>query len=285
MSLFGQRVTLGIFAPDLASPLIAPRTATVAGAVEFADVAQHDIVGDGFAVVNGDFDLGGDTILYRVTDHRFDRFAAVPGFNGFAISDADGTVPPIAGVSIRDGTNTLGLPADRIFFNDDAVHVDVGGLAFGIGDGVTLALLFGAEGDPSPTAEALFVARLYTATFGRDPDPGGLNFWIAAAPGLGGRAAVAAAFADSREFEDRFGGLDALTPDAFVGQLYRNILGREGEPEGVAFWAGAIERGVIDEADALASFAVSAENVANTPGFESIALNLGTGEWTILALL
>ncbi len=102
---------------------------------------------------------------------------------------------------------------------------------------------------------------------------------------FGVEGAVADAFATSPEFEEHFGGLDALTPEEFVRALYRNILGREGEEAGVAFWTGVMEDGLLDEAAALAAFAESPENVERTESFESIALNVGTGDWSILAPL
>ena len=69
-------------------------------------------------------------------------------------------------------------------------------------------------------------------------------------------------FLGSPEFQSRFGAM----PDsgAFVDQLYPNVLGRAGEAEGRAFWAGVLDRGAASRAEVLVGFSESAENKAGT---------------------
>ncbi len=85
-------------------------------------------------------------------------------------------------------------------------------------------------------------------------------------------------FTESPEFEASYGQLDQ---DGFIRQLYRNVLGREGEEGGVAFWNGQMDAGMT-RGTVLLRFAESPENIANS-GTTSPALgefNEGrTGAW------
>jgi hypothetical protein len=99
------------------------------------------------------------------------------------------------------------------------------------------------------------ITRLYLGTFTRLPDFAGWQFF--AREVISGRqnlAQVAAQFAISSEFVARYGQLS--DPD-FVRQLYRNILGREAEPEGVTFWTGELAR--LGRGGMLLAFTESAE--------------------------
>jgi hypothetical protein len=112
-----------------------------------------------------------------------------------------------------------------------------------------------------PTGSAEDVSRLYSATLGRGADLAGLQFWAGQIDnGHVPLSQVANAFAASPEFIQSFG---TLTDDAFVQQLYQNVLHRAGDQGGLAFWdsdlAGGDSRG-----DVANSFAQSAENRAAT---------------------
>jgi hypothetical protein len=74
---------------------------------------------------------------------------------------------------------------------------------------------------------------------------------------------IAAAFAGSGEFQERYG---SLSNQAFVEQLYRFCLNREGDPGGVAGWVAALNSGT-SRASVLLSFSESAEHVALTAPF------------------
>jgi hypothetical protein len=113
--------------------------------------------------------------------------------------------------------------------------------------------------DADPAAQ---VVRLYEAALDRLPDQSGLNFWIGAVQGGQPLSALASGFLGSPEFASRFGG--AADNGAFVDRLYLNVLGRAGEAEGRAFWAGTLDGGVGTRADVLAAFSESAENKAGT---------------------
>jgi Ca2+-binding RTX toxin-like protein len=111
-----------------------------------------------------------------------------------------------------------------------------------------------------PDQQALIIARLYDATFKRLPDVGGLTGWVNALKGGTSQEAIAAAFAGSAEFQATFG---ALSNQAFVEQLYRFCLNREGDAGGIAGWVNALNTGT-SRASVLLGFSESAEHVALT---------------------
>jgi Ca2+-binding RTX toxin-like protein len=111
-----------------------------------------------------------------------------------------------------------------------------------------------------PDQQALIIARLYDATFKRLPDVGGLTGWVNALKGGASVTDIAAAFAGSAEFQATFG---ALSNQAFVEQLYRFCLNREGDAGGIAGWVNALNNGT-SRASVLLGFSESAEHVALT---------------------
>lgn len=117
-----------------------------------------------------------------------------------------------------------------------------------------------AAGLWTPDQEALTIARLYDATFDRLPDPSGLAAWVAALDGGVSIASIAANFASSTEFQQRYG-----TPSnqAFVEQLYRFCLDREGDAGGVQNWVDAINGG-LSRAAVLLQFSEGAEHILLT---------------------
>ena len=105
------------------------------------------------------------------------------------------------------------------------------------------------------------VARLYAAGFGRQPDQEGFQFWMDEyTSGRWTFPAMAGFFVESTEFVSTYQELDNL---AFVQQIYRNVLGREGDAEGIDFWTGQVNSG-ITRAAILMRFAESPENVTRT---------------------
>jgi hypothetical protein len=84
------------------------------------------------------------------------------------------------------------------------------------------------------------LTRLYLAAFGRNPDTAGLTYWVGARWGGRGLVSIAEHFTRSAEFQRRYGALD---DDAFVTQLYRNVLGRDPDPSGRAHWTAKLAAG------------------------------------------
>lgn len=108
-----------------------------------------------------------------------------------------------------------------------------------------------------PDAEAQVIARLYDATLDRLPDAPGLAGWVALYEGGMSLTQIAGAFVDSAEFQARYG---TLSNQAFVEQLYRFCLNREGEPAGVAAWVSQLNNGAA-RASVVIGFSESAEHV------------------------
>ncbi len=97
-----------------------------------------------------------------------------------------------------------------------------------------------AQSDPIRPEEGQ-VVRLYRSALGRHPDPDGYRYWVTSRIEGLPLAAVADSFLAGREFERRFGGgSDAI----FVERVYRNVLGRLGDPDGAAYWGGQLGAGL-----------------------------------------
>lgn len=100
--------------------------------------------------------------------------------------------------------------------------------------------------------------RMYEAAFDRTPDSNGLSFWIKAMDAGRSLHDVATGFVNSAEFASIYG--NAPSNGQFVDKLYHNVLGRDGEAGGVAYWNGRLDSGA-SKAEVLAGFSESAENV------------------------
>ena len=134
--------------------------------------------------------------------------------------------------------------------------------------------------------EARTVAYLYEAGLDRDGaiDLPGLNFWIDAREAGLSEEDVAFEFLASGEFETAFG--DALDPadpaylsdGALVGRLYENVLEREGDEAGVAFWTDQLADGNISRGELLLAFAESPENMAGSAYVETL-VEIAPGDW------
>lgn len=101
-------------------------------------------------------------------------------------------------------------------------------------------------------------ARLYNAAMDRRPDAEGLAFWTNSLDQGHSLDTLARGFMASPEWQARYG-----VPDnkAFVELLYKNVLDRPGEAEGVAFWTANLDAGRAERAGTVVGFSESAENV------------------------
>jgi hypothetical protein len=102
--------------------------------------------------------------------------------------------------------------------------------------------------------------RLYRAAFDRVPDGPGIGYWIGLMDRGVDPALVAGAFMESIEFKARYG--TGLSDADYIGKLYRNVLHRDGDPAGQAFWTGLLQRGAATRAQVLAAFSDGAEGKA-----------------------
>ncbi len=103
--------------------------------------------------------------------------------------------------------------------------------------------------------------RLYNAAFARFPDADGLKYWIDQfSSGRNTRRVVAQSFLGSAEFTVKYG--SNVSDETYVNNLYKNVLGRDADTEGLNYWVGNLSSGLETRYEALLGFAESAENKA-----------------------
>ena len=101
--------------------------------------------------------------------------------------------------------------------------------------------------------------RLYNAAFARFPDADGLKYWIDEfSSGRNTRRVVAQSFLGSSEFTEKYG--SNVSDETYVNNLYKNVLGRDADAEGLNYWVGNLSSGIETRYEALLGFAESAEN-------------------------
>lgn len=104
------------------------------------------------------------------------------------------------------------------------------------------------------------VVRLYSAYFLRGPDAAGIDFWIREySENNRTLAEMSQFFAGSDEFNILYG---SLNNRQFVELIYQNILGRQGEAEGVNFWTGRLDQGIETRGEVMLKFSEGPEYVA-----------------------
>lgn len=81
-----------------------------------------------------------------------------------------------------------------------------------------------------------FVYRLYADCLNRDPDTVGIEYWCQQLLKGKGGAELAAGFVFSNEYKNRL-----PSNEVFVMMLYRTILGREYEDDGLDFWVEKLD--------------------------------------------
>ncbi|WP_228892423.1 DUF4214 domain-containing protein [Pseudoduganella aquatica] len=106
------------------------------------------------------------------------------------------------------------------------------------------------------------ILRLYQAAFNRAPDAAGLSYWAPLLEQGASLDTIATGFATSSEYQALYG--KSPGAQATVDNLYRNVLRREGDAAGVAYWLGVLTQGRATVAQVLVSFSESQENLDGT---------------------
>ncbi len=107
--------------------------------------------------------------------------------------------------------------------------------------------------------------RLYTAYFSRIPDAKGLCFWTNALRGDWSLRDVSEFFVQSDEFVKTYGEYSthgeegAIDAAEFVSLVYRNVLEREADGAGAAFWTRQLQTERATPAEMLIGFSESQE--------------------------
>ncbi len=102
------------------------------------------------------------------------------------------------------------------------------------------------------------LVRLYEAFFKRPPDLTGFNYWTEQLAQGKGLIRTAQQFSESSEFVRTYGSLDN---GAFVDLVYRNVLGRDAEPTGRAYWLAELNAKTKNRGDVMINFSESSENI------------------------
>lgn len=102
------------------------------------------------------------------------------------------------------------------------------------------------------------VFRLYEAVFHRAADQAGMGYWLNQVDKGASLLSVANEFISSNEFVSLFG--KNPTNSEYVMALYKNVLGRAPDAEGLAFWEGAL-KDQMSKAQLLTQFTESSEGV------------------------
>jgi murein DD-endopeptidase MepM/ murein hydrolase activator NlpD len=116
--------------------------------------------------------------------------------------------------------------------------------------------------NPELTDDHARVFRLYWAFFGRAPDPDGARYWIAQRNQCAELTTIANSFAASTEFTARYGTLD---DSGFVNQIYRNVLDRQADPDGLGYWRNALATRRLDRGGVVLYISLSGELTARHP--------------------
>lgn len=106
-------------------------------------------------------------------------------------------------------------------------------------------------------ASADAASRLYAAAFDRAPDANGLYYWMNQIHQGKALDTVADIFMQSAEFKSLYG--ENASNGAFVSELYHNVMHRDADTPGLAYWTGALDGHAMDRADVLVQFSNSAE--------------------------
>jgi serralysin len=168
----------------------------------------------------------------------------------YSITDQAGQVIVIR-LSAQGDVATL-VNVERVEFADETLA------CFKVGPPQTPAEVFAGE-----------AFRLYLAAFDRLPDSDGLGYHTKSLQNGVPLWEVARQFTDSPEFASRYG---APSDSDFVNLLYRNVLDRDADDGGMAFYLERLDEGVMTRADVLVAFSESPENQALLLGLGQLPL-------------
>jgi hypothetical protein len=104
--------------------------------------------------------------------------------------------------------------------------------------------------------------RLYWAVFGRQPDAEGALYWISELDGCLTLDQAAHWFMAGQEFERAYGTLD---DEAFVDRIYRNVLARQPDGPGLAYWVDTLTSGQLDRPGVVLNVSLSDEFTSRHP--------------------
>lgn len=111
-------------------------------------------------------------------------------------------------------------------------------------------------GRPDFTTEQADVLRLYRAFFRRDAEIDGANYWLERHAKEATIGSIAYNFAASTEFLNTYGSVDNRE---FLEIVYFNVLDREADPDGFAYWLDKLETGALNRGEVVRWIAANDE--------------------------
>jgi len=230
---------------------------------------------------NGVYLYGGNDTYYQnhVLMTNSDIFYGGDGIDTAVFSGKAANYKIQTSNTVWDSLKNIGnLPGATITDNTKAFNTlqvnQVERLKFLVADPVTGANMVALDTSKDQTAGSSYM--LYKAAFNREPDTPGLGFWINKMDGGMSYNTVAQNFINSQEFKDAYGGSNPSV-NTLVTKLYNNVLIRNPDGVGLAFWQEKLTTGGWTVADVLGYFATSAENVTNVTPL--IANGIPYAEW------
>lgn len=125
---------------------------------------------------------------------------------------------------------------------------------------------------PAFAAKRAPLIRLYTAYFKRFPDKGGFDYWLKKLANGTKLDQVSAKFATSSEFKTKYGN---TTNTQFVTLVFNNVLDRDPDAGGLAFWVKKLDGG-MSRGTVMTNFSESSEGKRHfSPQVHTGLLGLG----------
>lgn len=175
-------------------------------------------------------------------------------FNGmrgdYSITDQDGQIVVTRLSAQGDVVNLVNI--ERVEFSNETLA------SFNVGPPRSQTEVFAGE-----------AFRLYLAAFDRLPDSDGLGYHTKSLQSGVPLWEVARQFTASPEFASRYGRPE---DGDFVNLLYQNVLDRDADAAGMAYYLERLEAGVMNRADVLVGFSQSPENQASLLGLGQLPL-------------
>ena len=191
------------------------------------------------------------TPTLRLSDNEVATYVGGSGTNALQFS-----------YTVQPGDNTSDLQVTGLNLPSGATIHDASGNAFSTAVTADLGIQVVTTVTNLQTSEDHLVYLLYQATYDRMPDYAGFEYWAGQADARQLSALqLADIFMAASEFTAKFGANPSN--DAYVTELYTNVLGRAPDPAGLAYWEGQANSGVARD-QLLVAFATSAENLQTT---------------------
>jgi hypothetical protein len=122
------------------------------------------------------------------------------------------------------------------------------------------SIQFEVESEDEALTEDSSLIRLYQAVFNRLPDESGYEFWSKSLDSYDDFDDVIEKFSQSDEYQSIYGDLNN---EEFLTQLYLNVLGREGDENGFAWWLNVLDSGATTQLQTVYFFSNSEEFISD----------------------